>query len=280
MKFTKAHGYGNDYIVIDETDLPKEIALDDLVRSMCDRHRGVGGDGVALLGKAESDADFSLRIFNVDGGEAAMSGNGSRCAVAYLYYNKIWTSETLRLSTQAGIKVYTLIEKRGKEFRFKAEMGKPAFNSTTIPMKLDPPREKVIDYKLSLNGTDVTFTSLQMCNPNVCVFVEDFDELDYRSIGDQIEHHELFPLRTNVEFIKVVDRSRIQARIWERGVGETSSSGTGGSAAAIASMINGFTDRQVVVETPGGNLEVEWRGDDEVLLTGNAEIIYTGDYIR
>ena len=194
-----------------------------------------------------SAADFILRIFNPDGGEAAMSGNGSRCAAACLHFEKLWTADELRFMTRAGVKRYTLREQLGGgAFRFEAEIGRPVFDSASIPMLTLEPLAEVRDYTLALaDGETVTVTALQMCNPNCCAFVEDFERTDWRRLGRTIESHAAFPERTNVEFVRTLDRQNIEARVWERGAGETLSSGTGACAAAVASMIGGRTDRRV-----------------------------------
>jgi diaminopimelate epimerase len=296
MRFTKFHGYGNDYLVFEAAEL-KAVGLTpgfepvgaggpfaDFVRRVCDRHFGAGSDGIAVverLGEGE-EGDFRLRIFNPDGGEAAMSGNGSRCAAAYLHFAGLWSEEELRFSTRAGVKRYRLRGRVGEgSFRFEAEIGRPRFDSASIPMLTEGPLAEVREYPLALPGGETQLvTALQMCNPNCCAFVDDLDGVDWRRLGRAIESHPAFPERTNVEFIRVLDRGRIEARVWERGAGETLSSGTGASAAAVASMVGGHTDRRVRVSMPGGLLEVLWREDGEVLLTGEAEVVYRGEWLK
>lgn len=281
MRFAKLHGYGNDYIVIEAEQLAGVASLDEFVRRICHRHYGAGGDGVALIDRAAggSAGDFEVRIFNPDGSEAAMSGNGTRCAAAYLYYQNLWSAEELRLKTRAGVKLYQLRERLGDgRYRFAAEIGKPLFENAAIPMLTETPLLEVKNYPLTISdGETVPVTALQMCNPNCCIFVDDFAAVDWRRLGEAIETHRQFPERTNVEFIRVRNRSHIEGRVWERGVGETLSSGTGACASAVAAAFNDLTDRRVHVEMPGGLLEVEWREDGEVLLTGTAEIVYTGE---
>ncbi|MDX6269828.1 MAG: diaminopimelate epimerase [Acidobacteriota bacterium] len=296
MNFVKFHGYGNDYIVCEAGELARVADGGDVpefVRRVCDQHYGVGGDGVATLEPASAAgesaatagdpvADFVLRIFNPDGSEAAMSGNGSRSAASFLYFQGLWQRDELRLATKAGVKLYRLLEQDGRgRYRFAAEIGRPAFDSATIPMLTGAAREQVSDFPLELEtGETVRLTALQMCNPNACVFVDDFDAADWRRIGRAIESHAQFPQRTNVEFVRVRDRGAIEVRVYERGVGPTLSSGTGACAAAVASCLNGLTDRRVRVEMEGGRLEVEWRDDGEVLLTGEAEVIYRGEWLK
>lgn len=284
MHFVKFHGYGNDYIVCEADELAAAPDVPEFVRRVCDRHYGVGADGVAVLARAQAGeaADFVLRIFNPDGSEAAMSGNGSRSAAAFLYFQNLWRADELRLATKAGVKLYQLLEQDGRgRYRFAAEIGRPAFASAAIPMLTGEAREQVSDFPLELEaGEVVRVTALQMCNPNTCVFVDDFERTDWRRIGRAIESHAQFPRRTNVEFIRVRDRERIEVRVYERGVGPTLSSGTGACAAAVASCLNERTGRRVRVEMEGGTLEVHWRDDGEVLLTGEAEVVYRGEWLR
>jgi diaminopimelate epimerase len=290
MLFTKFHGYGNDYIVCEAGELACVGDVPEFVRRVCDRHYGVGGDGVATVERVaagddnggDAAADFVLRIFNPDGSEAAMSGNGSRSAASFLYFQGLWRRDELRLATKAGVKLYRLLERdeRGR-FRFAAEIGRPAFDSATIPMLTGEARERVLDFPLELEtGEIVRLTALQMCNPNACVFVDDFEATDWRRLGREIESHAQFPQRTNVEFVRVRDRARIEVRVYERGVGPTLSSGTGACAATVAACLGGLTDRRVSVEMEGGRLEVEWRDDGEVVLTGEAEVVYHGEWLK
>jgi diaminopimelate epimerase len=296
MRFVKFHGYGNDYLVFEGGQLSAVgwregferfgagEAFTEFVRRVCDRHFGAGSDGVAVVERLNEGgaADFRLRIFNPDGGEAAMSGNGSRCAASYLHFEGLWSEEELRFETRAGVKLYVLRGRgRAGAFRFEAEIGKPRFDSASIPMLTPEPLEEVRDYLLTLPlGETLSVTALQMCNPNCCAFVEEFDSVDWRRLGRAVESHALFPERTNVEFIRVIDRQNIEARVWERGAGETLSSGTGACAAAVASTVGGRTGRRVKVSMPGGLLEVLWREDGEVLLTGEAEVVYRGEWLK
>lgn len=288
--FIKFHGFGNDYIVIEQKDLnhiaPSGEAnkLGDFARRICNRHYGAGGDGIAIVSFAQqTSADFHVRIFNPDGSEAGLSGNGTRCAASYLYYKELWTARELRLSTRSGVKLYTLLEHSSPgRYLFDSELGQPKFDSVSIPMLTAEPMEKVINYPLTVDGMDLRVTGLQMGNPNCCIFVDDFDSLDWRMIGRKIETHSQFPDRTNVVFIRVQDRQTIELRIWERGVGETEASGSCSCAAAVASMVNGKTERLVTVLMPGGQAKIQWRGDDdrgEVVITGTAEVIYGGNWL-
>ncbi len=280
MKFTKFHGFGNDYLVFEAEQLAGVDDPGGFTKRICNRHYGAGGDGIAVVEPApDTNSDFRVRIFNPDGSEAGMSGNGTRCAAAYLHFHKLWTAKDLRLQTLNGIKPYKLLEQDGGSFLFRSELGQPRFDNASIPMTTTESLERVINYPLPVDGKTLLVTAMQMGNPNCCIFVEDFSDLDWRRLGPMIENHPQFPERTNVIFIRVRDRTNIEERIWERGVGETESSGTCSCAAMVASVINGRTDRKVDVHAPGGLLPIEWREDGEVVLTGRAEVVYSGEWL-
>ena len=278
--FIKFHGFGNDYIVIEFEQLAGVEDLGQFARAVCNRHHGAGADGIAVVSRLQDErADFSVRILNPDGSEAGLSGNGTRCAAAYLYYKDLWTATELRLSTRSGIKRYFLREKASPgEYVFDSELGRPEFDNSSIPM-LTKKMEKVVGYPLVVGDETFSVTALQMGNPNCCIFVNDFSALDWRRIGRSIENHPQFPDRTNVVFIRVLDRKTIELRIWERGVGETTASGTCSCAAAVAAMINGKTDRLVNAVMPGGEARIHWRDDGEVVITGSAEVVYSGEWL-
>lgn len=287
-RFTKFHGYGNDYLVFEADQLTDVDDLGAFAHRICNRHYGAGGDGIAIVSEPRSvgltggpphQSDFAVRIFNPDGSEAGMSGNGTRCAAAYLHYHKLWTSEDLRLQTRNGIKRYQLLDSSDGSFLFRSELGKPKFDSSSIPMMTSEPLQQVIEYPLEVGDENLLITALQMGNPNCCVFVNAFHEIDWRRLGPLIENHPAFPERTNVIFIRVRDRANIEERIWERGVGETESSGTCSCAAVVASVINGRTDRAVDVHAPGGIIPIDWRDDGEVVLTGRAAVVYNGEWL-
>lgn len=281
LNFIKFHGFGNDYIVIDVNQFPQLNALGEFARRICNRHYGAGADGIAVVSPAQDQAaDFQVRIFNPDSSEAALSGNGTRCAAAYLYRQQLWQAKELRLDTRAGVKRYVLREDDGKgRYVFDSELGQPKFDSASIPMLTDRPLDQVVDYELDVAGEILKVTALQMGNPNCCLFIDDFAALDWRRIGPAIENHRQFPERTNVVFVRVKDRKNIELRIWERGVGETTASGTCSCAAAVAAMIRDQTERAIEVEMPGGNAKIHWRDDGEVVITGTAEVIYAGQWL-
>ena len=281
-RFTKFHGYGNDYIVFEADQVAEVDDLGAFAKRICNRHYGAGADGIAITATSDKEtSDFQVRIFNPDGSEAGMSGNGTRCAASYLFYHQLWSNDLLRLETRNGIKRYHLLERDGEgSFLFRSELGQPRLDGATIPMLTNEPLDRVIDYPLEVGNENLQVTALQMGNPNCCVFVDDFNSIDWRRLGPLIEHHPRFPERTNVIFVRIRDRGNLEERLWERGVGETESSGTCSCAAVVASVIKGLTDRRVNVHAPGGLLPIEWREDGEVVLTGRAEVIYTGEWLR
>ena len=263
--FCKFHGFGNDYIVFEANELKDVPSPGDFARRVCHRNTGVGGDGIAVLGESEI-ADFSCRIINPDGSEAGFSGNGTRCAVAYLYYKNLWKEKSLRLETKSGIKTYELLVRENLTYWFRAELGKP---------------ESIKNYELRITNYEgsLEITELNVGNPVAVIFTEDFDRLDWRAVGREIETHAHFPEKTNVVFVKTLDRDNIEIRIWERGAGETSSSGTCSIAAAVASAFNEKTNRQVSVHAPGGTTKSLWREtDDEMLITGRADLAFCGEF--
>jgi len=283
-RFTKFQGFGNDYIVFEAAQLAGVRDLGEFARRVCNRHYGAGADGIAVVSEppaaaGASQSDYQVRIFNPDGSEAGMSGNGTRCAAAYLFFHGLWKQDELRLNTRNGVKRYHLLKRENGSFLFRSELGKPRFDSASIPMTTKQSLERVVNFPLLVDGQTLQVTALQMGNPNCCIFVNDFGELDWRRLGPLIENHPQFPERTNVIFIKVRDRTNIAERIWERGVGETESSGTCSCAAVVASVINGKTERAVDVHAPGGLISIEWRDDDEIVLTGGAQVVYTGEWL-
>jgi diaminopimelate epimerase len=278
IPFCKFHGFGNDYIVIERDDVPESISLPDLALAICNRHTGAGSDGIAVLTRLEDDAaDYFCEIVNPDGSIAGFSGNGTRCAVAYLYYKSLWRDPSLRLRTRSGIKNYTLNERIADgHYWFEAEIGKPRFAGSDVPVA-GGGSEPVIDQWITVGGRMQNFSGVNIGNPVACIFVEDFD-FDWRDVGRSLETHETFPERANIVFVKVLDDENIELRIWERGAGETSASGTCSTGAAVLSAFTGRTGRTVSVISPGGTTEVHWRDDDEILLTGRADLVYCGEF--
>ena len=279
IPFCKFHGFGNDYIVIERVDIPNELSVEELARQICHRHTGAGSDGIAVVERLADDADFFCDIINPDGSIAGFSGNGTGCAVSYLYFKNLWNEPQLRLQMRTGVKNYTLLENpREGTYVFKAEIGAPKFRSTEVPVEGDSV-ETVIDREIEVDGRKFLFSAVNVGNPVACTFVDDFD-FDWRRYGRIMETHSTFPERANIVFVRVIDDANIELRIWERGAGETSASGTCSVGSVVLSAFTGKTSRRVSVHSPGGVTEVDWRDeDDEILLTGRAEFSYCGEWL-
>ncbi len=230
IPFQKFHGFGNDYIVVLNDDLSAVSDISAFTRSICHRTEGAGSDGIAVLEKLDgSDADYSCRIINPDGSEAGFSGNGTRCAVAFLYREGLWDAPKLRLQTKSGVKNYEFLRKDGREFWYLAELGKPIFQTDKIPFVRKADRVDSCQFKGDLlialePARRFPYVALNVGNPVCAIFVDEFDP-EWRLIGAAVEKHPCFPEKTNVVFVKAVNESNIEIRIWERGAGETSSSG-------------------------------------------------------
>jgi diaminopimelate epimerase len=285
MLFHKFQALGNDFLIVRESELRAVTSdYESFSRQICDRHFGAGADGVELLldKPAVAGADFEVRLFNADGGETPISGNGTRCVGAYLYLVETWKKPEVRIATGAGVKTLKPVEQRSNGFVFETEMGTPRFRSEEIPVILPHPLERVIQQPLEVNGLKVEFTATSMGNPHCSIFVNSdlvsIESLRWRELGAAIEVLPMFPERTNVEFIQVRSRHEIEVRFWERGCGETLASGTGACGAALASMLNELTARKVTVITAAGKLIVEWRDDNKVLQTGEARAVYRGEW--
>lgn len=279
IDFSKFHGFGNDYIVIEKAAIPAETDLSMLAIDICDRHTGAGSDGIAVVEKLDGDiADFDCEIINPDGSIAGFSGNGTRCAVSYIYYKGLWNDSSLRLRTQSGIKTFQLIDiPVDGQYIFQAEIGKPAFSSSEVPVNVSTDSEAVIDLPVIVNGRTFLMSCVNVGNPVAITFVDNFD-LDWRSFGRELEIHSVFPAKANIVFVKVIDKSNIDIRIWERAAGETSSSGTCSSGAGVLCAYIGHTERKVSVHAVGGTTELDWREDDVMEITGKADLAYHGKW--
>ena len=281
LHFTKLQGMGNDFLIIEVDEVGTLRAASQMALEMCHRNYGAGADGLIFITRARhADADFASRIFNSDGTEAGVSGNGTRCVAAYVYHRGMWQAPEVRIATAAGIKAGRLVSRAGSQFEFEFDMGKPRLASADVPMALDPPATRVVGYPLHLGGDMIEVTCLSMGNPQCIIFVPGLEAVNLAEMGPLLEHHPVFPDRANIEFARVISRDEIEIRIWERGAGHTLSSGTGSCASAVAASLNGFTGRSVRVLTEGGALHVDWRDDDRVALTGSAEVIYDARWAR
>lgn len=276
IKFTKMQGTGNDYLIIDsrKRSVPN---LKKLAVSISNRHYGVGSDGILILLNSKT-ADYRMRIFNPDGSEAEMCGNGIRSFAKYLYDNRIINKKQVDIETAAGIKKLVLNVTNKKVRSVVVNMGAPILQRERIPMIGKP--GMVINESLRLDdGTTFDITSLSMGNPHLVVFVEDIDRFPVEKYGPLLENHPLFPNRTNVEFVKVISRKEVSQRTWERGTGETLSCGTGASAVTAACILNKMTDRKILIHLRGGDLKTEWREDDNnIYLTGPAVEVFRGEW--
>lgn len=280
MEFIKAQGLGNDFLIILIEDIYAPCDWGKTTQRLCERNFGAGADGVVFISpSSKGESDFDSRIFNADGGEAEISGNGTRCAAAYIYFKGLWKEPEIRIATAAGIKLGRFINQERTHFEFQFDMGEPILSSSEIPVSLSEPLDKVVRHPLRVGEKSFEATCVSMGNPHCTLFLSDFDGLNVDEVGPLIESHAAFPNRTNVEFARVLSSEEIEVRFWERGVGRTQSSGTGSCASAIAAVLNGLTGRSMNVRTAGGMLHVNWQEDNRVALTGPAEIVYEGKWL-
>lgn len=274
IKFTKMHGLGNDYVYIDaiNQNIENESSLAQFVSN---RHFGIGSDGLILICKSDV-ADFKMRMFNSDGSEAEMCGNGIRC-VGKFVYDKGFTNKTeVSIETLAGIKTLILNTKDGKVKTVRVDMGEPILEAEKIPVISD--EKPVKNLMLEAEGKEFKFTCVSMGNPHAITIVDDTKSFNVEKYGKVLEIDKAFPRKTNVEFVQIVDRQNIKMRVWERGAGETLACGTGACATAVACNLNGLTDRKVKIELLGGNLEIEWnKEDNHVYMTGPAVSVFDGE---
>ncbi|MGQ9897272.1 MAG: diaminopimelate epimerase [Acidobacteriota bacterium] len=275
----KLHGLGNDFLVF-ELAQPAATAFlkrpEVFVPKLCHRHQGIGGDGViGLEALTSADADYRMMLWNADGSRAEMSGNGLRCLAAYLWRVMNCDKPVLRVMTDVGVRIISFLSANGLEIRCTLQMGVPTFVPEQIPFRSNlPVQVPLVDVALE-NGPEIaTVTVLSMGNPHCTLFVSDLNAAPVEKLGPWLERHPAFPKRTNVEFVQVLDRRTLAARFWERGVGQTLSSGTGACAAAVAAMLKHLVDHQVTVKTAEGCLDVVWEGGNkEVFLTGSVHYI-------
>jgi diaminopimelate epimerase len=274
LKFTKMQGIGNDYVYVncfeENIENPPELSI-----AISDRHFGVGSDGLIMI-MPSPVADARMRIFNADGSEAQMCGNGIRCVAKYLYECGIKKSDRLTIETAAGIKTIELTTVNGNVTQVKVEMGTPGLLRNDIPMLGE--NEQVIDVPLQVNDTVLNITCVSMGNPHCITFVDDVDSVDLNVTGKAIENHELFPERINAHFVQQISADKIKMRTWERGSGETLACGTGAVATGVACVLNNLTERVISTQLPGGELTVEWTDDNKTYMTGPAEFVFTGQW--
>lgn len=277
MRFTKMHGIGNDYVYVNCFDVPFPKDPASLARQMSDRHFGIGGDGLILICQSDNGADARMRMYNADGSESEMCGNGLRCVAKYVYDHGIKRADSLRIQTGNGILAVDLELKAGKVDRVRVNMGQPILEAAKIPTKLvgNPP----LDVPLTVDGRTLQVTCVSMGNPHCVTYVERATDELVLGIGPKVEHAAQFPARTNVEFIEVLSPSEVRQRTWERGSGETLACGTGASAVCVAGVLTGRTERRLINHLRGGDLELEWRESDGcVYMTGPATEVFSGEW--
>jgi diaminopimelate epimerase len=277
MRFTKLHGTGNDFVVIDARSLDQDWSA--LATAICDRHFGVGGDGLILAARSER-APVRMRIFNADGSEAEMSGNGMRCLVKFAVDNGIVRpgGDTFDVETGAGVMRVRVTTEDGKVTRVREAMGLPRLDPKEIPVAVDQP-PPVTDLPVTAGDRTMAVAAVSMGNPHaVHVQAGAVEAFPLETIGPLVERHPLFPNRVNFEVVRIRDRSHAEMRVWERGVGETLSCGSGASAVMVAAQLLGLVDAALSLRVPGGELQLEWDGEGEVILEGPVEESFRGEW--
>ncbi|BCL33677.1 diaminopimelate epimerase [Nostoc sp. MS1] len=275
IEFTKYHGLGNDFILIDNRTAKTPKITPAQAVQWCDRHFGIGADGVIFALPGEKDTDYTMRIFNSDGSEPEMCGNGIRCLAAFLadLEGVSRTKDSYRIHTLAGV----ITPQLTPDGQIKVDMGLPRLLAGEIPTTLAAADAKVINQPLEVEGQTWEVTCVSMGNPHCITFVDDVAAIPLEAIGPKFEHHAAFPQRTNTEFIQVVSRDYLKMRVWERGAGITLACGTGACASLVAAVLTGRSDRIATVELPGGPLEIEWSEvDQRIYMTGPADRVFTG----
>lgn len=274
MKFTKMHGCGNDYVYVncmeEELKQPEKVA-----QYVSDRHFGIGSDGLILICPSDT-ADFRMAMYNADGSEGEMCGNGVRCIAKYVYDHGLTHETSISIETKGGIKYLDLTVENGKVVLVKVNMGSPILEPQKIPILSD--KEQVVNEPIQVGGREYFITGVSMGNPHAVVFVEDTASLDLEKIGPMFEHHSSFPERINTEFVQVLNQNEINMRVWERGSGETLACGTGTCASAVACVLNGKTENNLTVHLLGGDLEITYDQQENIVwMTGPAETVFDGE---
>lgn len=275
MKFTKMHGCGNDYIYVDITKEQLENPVKTAI-AVSDRHFGIGGDGLITIGNSEV-ADFRMRIYNADGSEAEMCGNGIRCVAKYVYDHGMTDREEITVETGAGIKKLRLKITDKKVSSVRVDMGEPVLKASEIPVLCE--KEQAVDEPLLVNRKEWRMTCVSMGNPHAVIFVPDVKTLNLEQMGPDFEKHERFPKRINTEFVEIISRSEMNMRVWERGSGETLACGTGTCASVMAAIVNGYTEDSVLVHLLGGDLQIDYdRTSNHIFMTGPAATVFEGEW--
>ncbi len=276
MKFTKMHGLGNDYVYVNLFDQPAPTDPSGLAVRISDRHFGVGSDGLILIGPSER-ADAQMRMFNADGSESEMCGNGVRCVAKYIHDHGIAPRPRVTVETGRGILTLDIEVESGKARRVRVDMGVPILKSAEIPTTLpgDPPRDVAVE----VGGMSLALTAVSMGNPHVVAYVPDVERFPVETIGPALEHHPAFPRRVNAHFVEILGPSEVRMRTWERGSGITLACGTGACAVCVAGMLTGRTGPRLLAHLPGGDLELQWEGQGApVFMTGPATEVFSGEW--
>lgn len=279
MKFTKMQGLGNDYVYVncfkEKIGNPPEVA-----KIVSDRHFGIGSDGLIMINPSKV-ADFEMEMYNADGSRGEMCGNGIRCVAKYVYDYGLTDKTHISVETLGGIKYLDLTVKDGKVALVRVDMGEPELDPKKIPIIMkgySDETDRVLNAQIKVDGKEYHMTGVSMGNPHDVVYIDDVQGLDIEKIGPKFENHERFPQRINTEFARVIDRKTVEMRVWERGSGETLACGTGACAVAVASILNGYTEREVEIRLLGGNLQIEWNEEDNhVYMTGPATVVFDGE---
>ncbi len=267
INFTKMHGLGNDFIIIDDRE-ERLAGLPGLSKRLCNRRFGIGADQLIIIRDSDM-ADFRMLIYNPDGSEAEMCGNGVRCFARYLLTGGITSNEDLNIETKGGI-----IKTKVRGGLVEVDMGEPRLEPEDIPVRLDG---RVISHPLRVLDEDISITCVSMGNPHTVIFLKEVRAFPVDRFGPVIENHNLFPQRTNVEFARVVSEREIEMRVWERGAGETMACGTGACATLVAAVLNGLTHKRATVHLKGGDLDILWGEDNHIYMTGPAEEVFVGE---
>ena len=284
MNFTKVQAAGNDFILVDAGSVQRNWSK--MAIAMCDRHFGIGADGL-LLALPSVVADFQMRIFNPDGSEAEVCGNGLRCLAKYVVDKGLTniTVQEISVETMSGIRIIKLDYEGSEITKIQVGMGKPEFGAKDIPVVIEQGSsdlldiKPILDYRIIVDGEELLLSFVSMGNPHAVYFGQyPVSNFPLSQLGPKIEQHKMFPHRVNFEVARIISRQSIEARVWERGVGETLACGTGACAVAVTAQLHGYVDNKVAVKLPGGILEVEWDGTREVFLSGPAKVVFTGDW--
>ncbi len=276
MRFTKMHGIGNDYVYVSAFDQPAPADPSEMAKVVSDRHFGIGGDGLILIQPSDR-ADARMRMFNADGSEGEMCGNGVRCVAKYIRDHGIVARDRVRIETGRGILTLDLEMSGGKVARVRVDMGTPILDPPAIPTTL--PGHPPIHARLSVDGQTFAVTAVSMGNPHAVIYVDDIASFPLEAIGPKIEHHAAFPRRVNVHIVEVIGPEEVRMRTWERGSGITLACGTGACAVCVAGVLTGRSSRRILAHLPGGDLELEWPDNaSPVFMTGPAAEVFSGEW--